>query len=145
MAIKLPMDVKAIQECIPHRYPFLLLDRVLEVEPNERILATRAVSYSDPMLQGHFPENPVVPGVLIVEAMAQAAGVLGHLSFENGLSVCLLTEISNARFKRKVIPGDIMQFDVRVKKQRPPFHWFEALCEVEGQMACKVTLSAFIK
>lgn len=140
-----PMDINAIQACIPHRYPFLLIDRVLEAIPNERIVAIKNVSISDPMLQGHFPGNPVVPGVLIVEAIAQAAAVLGHLSAKNGLKTCLLTEVSMARFKRQVVPGDVMRFDIDVEKMRMPFFWFDAKCIVDGEVATTVKLSAYIK
>lgn len=143
--IKLPMDIEAIQKCIPHRYPFLLIDRVLEAVPHERIVAIKNISFSDPMLQGHFPGNPVVPGVLVIEAIAQAAAVLGHLSYEDGLSVCALTEVSSARFRRKIIPGDVLRLEVLVLKRRPPFFWFEAVCMVDGELAAEVKLSAYIK
>ena len=144
-ALKLPMNITDIQQCIPHRYPFLLIDRIVEAVPGERIVAIKNVSIGDPMLQGHFPGNPVVPGVLIVEGMAQAAAVLGHLSYEKGLNSCLLTEVSQARFRRPVIPGDVMRFDITVVKRRPPFFWFDAKCTVEGEPAADVKLSAFIK
>jgi 3-hydroxyacyl-[acyl-carrier-protein] dehydratase len=139
------MDVLAIQKCIPHRYPFLLIDRVLEAVPHERIVATKNVSFSEPLLQGHFPGNPVFPGVLIVEAIAQAAAVLGHLSYEKGLTSCLLTEVSSARFRRQVVPGDVMKFDCRVLKKREPFFWFECNCTVDGELTAEVKLSAHIK
>lgn len=141
----MPMDIIEIKKCIPHRYPFLLVDRVLEAEPNVRILAYKNVSVSDPFLVGHFPDNPVMPGVLIVEGVAQAAGVLGHLSYENGLSACLLTEVSNARFRRPVVPGDQLTYDVRVVKRRPPFFWFDAKCLVAGETVAEIKISAFIK
>jgi 3-hydroxyacyl-[acyl-carrier-protein] dehydratase len=141
---KLPMDVLEIQKCIPHRYPFLLIDRVLELKANESIVATKNVSISDPILQGHFPKNPLVPGVLIVEAMAQACGVLGYMTL-GSLEVCLLTEVSKARFKRPVVPGDVMKFEVTLTKARKPFHWFRGVCTVDGELAASVDLSAFIK
>lgn len=144
-SLKFPMDIQEIQKCIPHRYPFLLIDRVLEAAPNERIVAVKNVSMADPVLQGHFPGNPVVPGVLIVEAMAQAAAVLGHLSYEQGLTTCYLTEVTSARFRKPVVPGDVMRFEVKVAKRRPPFFWFEAQCLVDGEVVADVKLSAFIK
>jgi 3-hydroxyacyl-[acyl-carrier-protein] dehydratase len=140
-----PMGIEEIKQCIPHRYPFLLLDRVLEATPHERIVAVRNISFSDPVLQGHFPDRPVYPGVLIVEAIAQAAAVLGHLSFAAGLSQCLLTEVSSARFRRQVVPGDVLTFDVRVVRRRTPFFWFEATASVGSELAAEVNLSAFIK
>jgi beta-hydroxyacyl-ACP dehydratase FabZ len=139
------MDIKQIRACIPHRYPFLLIDRVVESKPYEHIVAIKNVSATDPYLQGHFPDNPVMPGVLIVEAIAQAAAVLGHISYEKGLSACLLTEVSQARFRKPVVPGDQMRFDVKVLKRRAPFFWFEAKCTVDGEVAAEVNISAFIK
>jgi 3-hydroxyacyl-[acyl-carrier-protein] dehydratase len=143
--LKIPMDIETIQKCIPHRYPFLLIDRVVEAVPFQKIVATKNISYSDPFLQGHFPGNPIFPGVLVIEAIAQAAGVLGHLSYENGLSACYLTEVTHARFRRKIVPGDVLRLDVSVLKKRPPFFWFDAECSVDGEQAADVKLSAFIK
>jgi beta-hydroxyacyl-ACP dehydratase FabZ len=142
---KLPMDVNAIQQCIPHRHPFLLIDRVLEASPLERIVAVKNVSVADPVLAGHFPGNPVLPGVHIIEGIAQAAAVLGHLSYEGGLSQCYLTEVSHARFRRPVVPGDSLRYEVTVLKRRPPFFWFDAVAFVEGEAVAEVKLSAFIK
>ena len=144
-SLTMPMDVKAIQKCIPHRYPFLLIDRVLEASPNERIVAIKNVSITDPVLAGHFPDNPVVPGVVIVEGIAQAAAVLGHLSYEHGLTTCYLTEISEARFRKPVVPGDVMRFELKVLKRRPPFFWFDAVCTVDGEVVSEVKVSAYIK
>ena len=140
-----PMDINAIQKCIPHRYPFLLIDRVTEAVPSKSLVAIRNVSNADPILQGHFPDNPVVPGVLVVEAMAQAAAVLGHLSKPEGLSTCLLTEVSSARFRRQIVPGDVMRFEIIVGKQRHPFFWFEGTCSVDAEVAAQVSFSALMK
>lgn len=141
----IPMSTVDIQRCIPHRYPFLLIDRVLEAEPQARIVAIKNISYTEPVLQGHFPGNPVFPGVLIIEAIAQAAAVLGHLSYEGGLTQCLLTEVTEARFRRPVVPGDVLRLDVRINKRRPPFFWFETNCTVDGETVAEVKLSAYIK
>lgn len=140
-----PMGIQEIQQCIPHRYPFLLIDRVLEAVPHERILAIKNLSFTDPALQGHFPGSPVMPGVLIVEAIAQAAAVLGHLSYEHGLTQCYLTEVTSARFRRPVVPGDRMTLEVKVLKSRAPFYWFDATCTVDNELAAEVKLTAFIK
>lgn len=144
-SISMPMDIKGIQECIPHRYPFLLIDRVLEAIPNEHIVALKNVSISDPILAGHFPGNPVVPGVVMIEGMAQAAAVLGHLSYEKGLSTCYLTEVSDGRFRKPVGPGDTMRFELKVIKRRPPFFWFDAVCKVDGELVAEAKISAYIK
>ena len=143
--MKLPMDVNGIQQCIPHRYPFLLIDRVVEAVPNEKVVALKNVSITDPVLQGHFPDNPVVPGVLIVEGIAQAAAVLGHLSTPGGLTTCLLTEVKETRFRRPVVPGDVMQYEALVVRRRAPFFWFDAKCTVDGELAAEVKFSALLK
>ncbi len=145
LKVKLPLDINDIQKLIPHRYPFLLVDRVLEIIPNEYIVATKNVSISDPFLQGHFPGNPIVPGVLIVEGIAQASGVLGNACNESEFRTCLLTEIQSTRFRRQVIPGDTLRYEVRIKKHKGGFYWFDAEAKVEDQVAAIVSFSAMIK
>jgi len=140
-----PMDVIAIQKCIPHRHPFLFIDRVLEAVPNERIVATKNVSIADPLLQGHFPGQPVLPGVVIVETIAQATAVLGYLSHDLKLEQCLLTEVQSARFRRQVVPGDVLRIEATLVKRRAPFFWFDAVCSVDGEPAAEVKLSALMK
>jgi 3-hydroxyacyl-[acyl-carrier-protein] dehydratase len=139
------MDVVAIQRCIPHRYPFLLIDRVTEAVPGKHVVAWKNVSISDPMLAGHFPGNPIVPGVLIVEGVAQATAVLGHITSQGQCSICLLTEISSARFRRQVVPGDVLRYDVSVNKMRKQFFWFSAKVSVDGELAAEVEVSALLK
>ena len=141
----MPMDVNDIMECIPHRYPFLLIDRILEVTPNERIVAIKNISYSDPYLQGHFPGNPLVPGVLLVEGMAQASAVLGHLSTENGLKTCYLTEINSSRFRKPVVPGDRLRIELSVLRKRLPFFWFDAQAYADTEVVAEVKFSALMK
>ena len=143
--LKLPLDINDIQKCILHKYPFLLIDRVIELVPGVSCVAIKNISMTDPHLQGHFPGNPVMPGVLMVEAVAQAAGVLGHFTKEGGMQQCLLTEITSARFRRQVIPGDQLRIDVKVHKSRGAFFWFEAKCTVDKEVAAEVTLSAYLK
>lgn len=140
-----PLDIIEIQKCLPHRHPFLLIDRVVELIPYKSVKAIKCVSISDPILQGHFPGVPIMPGVILVEAMAQAAGVLGHKSLASGFTQCLLTEITSCRFRRQVVPGDVVHFDVSVKKARAPFFWFDAVASVDGDVAAKVELSALMK
>lgn len=140
----MPMDISAIQRCIPHRFPFLLVDRVLEATAGVRIVTTKNVSFSDPVLQGHFPGNPVYPGVMIIEAMAQSAAIFGYLT-AGGTNVCYLTEVTSARFRRPVVPGDVMRIEANLLKQRAPFFWFDATCTVDGELAAQVKLSALMK
>ncbi len=140
----LPMETPDIERCIPHRYPFLLIDRVYAYSVGEFIHAAKAISISDPILQGHFPGDPVVPGVVIVEGMAQASAVLGRLTAQTEDSACLLMEIQRTRFRRKVIPGDILEFFVRIIKSRGSFLWFEGEAKVGGDLAASCQFSAKI-
>ncbi len=142
----LPIELPDIKKAIPHRYPFLLLDRVVALSPLKSITAIKNISASDPILQGHFPDFPVFPGVLLVEALAQAAGVLGYYSLGNKeLKEVLLTEVNNCRFRLKVVPGDQVVLTVNVTKHRSPFFWYEGIAEVNGKLAAKVDISAMMK
>ncbi len=112
------LDIKAIQEIIPHRYPFLLIDRVDEVEAGQSCVAVKNVSFDEPFFQGHFPGEPVMPGVLIIEAMAQA-GAVAILSLEQYRGkTAYFGGIKNARFKRKVVPGDQLRLEVKISSMR---------------------------
>jgi 3-hydroxyacyl-[acyl-carrier-protein] dehydratase len=144
MEFKMPMDVVAIQQAIPHRYPFLFIDRVLDAKAFDFIVALRNITISDPALQGHFPGNPIVPGVVIVEGAAQAAAVLGCIS-KGSLKECLFTEITEARFRKPVVPGDVLKYDIKLTKHRGPFVWFDATMTVEGAEVAVVKFSALMK
>ena len=106
--VQLPIDIAGIQALLPHRYPFLLVDRVVEFEANKRVLAYKNVSNNEPFFAGHFPGYPVMPGVLVIEALAQAGGLLTQLSNHTGTEGKLfyLVKVDNARFSRMVVPGD---------------------------------------
>lgn len=112
------LDAVQLQKILPHRYPFLFLDRVLEAVPGERIVAQKLVSISDPILQGHFPGFPILPGVVQVEAMAQAAVVLAHLSgvFDPALHNCLFLGIEQAKFRAPVVPGDVLTIEIQAQR-----------------------------
>ncbi|MFN7095148.1 MAG: 3-hydroxyacyl-ACP dehydratase FabZ [Burkholderiales bacterium] len=116
---ELPINIHEIMEQLPHRYPFLLVDRVLDVEPGKKIIMRKNVTMNEPFFNGHFPNYPVMPGVLIVEAMAQSAGILSVLSFgpKKDNELYFFASINNAKFKRQVIPGDILQIEVELIKQ----------------------------
>jgi 3-hydroxyacyl-[acyl-carrier-protein] dehydratase len=139
--LKLPFDVPTIEKLIPHRYPFLLIDRVMEYSVGKSIVAVKNVSATEPVLQGHFPGEPIMPGVLIVEAMAQASAVLGKLTDQDCTSV-LLTEVSSARFRRKIIPGDQLRLVITVLKHRKPFYWFAGEAFVGDESVAVVSFSA---
>jgi len=129
-------------EILPHRYPFLLVDRVLEIG-EDYIVALKNVTYNEPYFQGHFPEVPVMPGVLLVEAMAQAGGVLmlrDVLDRQNKL--IYFTGIDRCRFRRPVVPGDQVIFEVRVLKKRARFAVLEGLAKVGGELVAEAQLSS---
>ncbi len=144
MEFQMPMDVVAIQQAIPHRYPFLFIDRVLDAKAGDYIVAIRNITISDPALQGHFPGNPIVPGVVIVEGAAQAAAVLGRIT-RGSLTQILFTEISEARFRKPVVPGDVLKYELKLTKSRGHFIWFDATMTVEGVEVAFVKFSALLK
>lgn len=135
-ALSLPVDVLAIQDLLPHRYPFLLVDRVVELEPNQRIRAYKNVTVNEPFFQGHFPGNPVMPGVLVVEAMAQAGGLLTHLSMigapPKAGKLFYLVKVDKARFSRMVVPGDRLDLDVTLKRHIRNMALYEGRALVDG-------------
>jgi 3-hydroxyacyl-[acyl-carrier-protein] dehydratase len=134
-----------IQGLLPHRYPFLLVDRVTELEPGRRIVAIKNVTINEPFFQGHFPGRPVMPGVLIIEAMAQAGGVLVFKSGESsGKPVVYLTGIDEAKFRRPVVPGDQLRFEIDVLKKRPPFWKMQGKAFVDNEMVCEAVVTAMV-
>ena len=140
-ALKLPIDVPMIQKLLPHRYPFLLVDRVVELEPNKRVLAYKNVSCNEPFFQGHFPGHPVMPGVLVVEAMAQAGGLLTQLSAmaldgrPSTDKLFYLVKVDGAKFSRMVVPGDRLELDVELKRVIRNMVQYVGTATVDGKMA----------
>jgi 3-hydroxyacyl-[acyl-carrier-protein] dehydratase len=134
-----------IQALLPHRYPFLLVDRVKDFEPHKRIVAIKNVTVNEPFFPGHFPGRPVMPGVLIVEAMAQAGGVLVFKSGGTvGKTVMYLTGIDEARFRKQVVPGDQLRFEIEVIKKRPPFWKMQGKAFVENEVVCEAVVTAMV-
>jgi 3-hydroxyacyl-[acyl-carrier-protein] dehydratase len=132
------MDIQEVMRFLPHRYPFLLIDRVIEMEKNERLIALKNVTINEPFFQGHFPVKPVMPGVLIIEAMAQATGLLamGSNSAEiSRNSLYYFVGIDKARFKRQVVPGDQLRFEVEFHKKKRDIWFFSGTATVDGQLA----------
>ena len=144
MEIKLPIEVREIQEILPHRFPFLLIDRVTAAEPGKSLTAIKNVTFNEQFFQGHFPESPVMPGVLIVEAMAQACGVLAVLSQGNTKrnegEITLFAGLDDVRFKRQVIPGDRLDFEVDLLAHRRGIGNFHVTAKVNGELACEATI-----
>jgi beta-hydroxyacyl-ACP dehydratase FabZ len=135
------LDINAIVKSIPHRYPFLLVDRVLEMEEGKRIVAIKNVTMNEPFFQGHFPGAPVMPGVLIIEAMAQAGAVLLlHGMTERDSRLILFTGIDKARFRRQVVPGDQLRFTLDVLRMRTRAMKLKCVAEVDGQMAAEAEI-----
>ena len=143
-AIKLPVDVSCILHLLPHRYPFLLVDRVVELEPHKRIRAYKNVTFNEPFFQGHFPGRPVMPGVLVVEAMAQAGGLLTQLSLGEGADktekLFYLVKVDNARFNRMVVPGDKLDFEVKVKRLIRNMALYDCAASVDGQVVASAEI-----
>ncbi|UOO82285.1 3-hydroxyacyl-ACP dehydratase FabZ [Uruburuella testudinis] len=142
MDIQLPIEAKDIQKLIPHRYPFLLVDRITAFEPMKSLTAIKNVSMNEPQFQGHFPGFPVMPGVLIIEALAQTCGTLAILS-EGGRKeeeIYFFAGIDNARFKRQVIPGDQLVFNVELIANKRGIGKFKAVATVEGQVAVEAEI-----
>lgn len=124
-----------IQNIIPHKYPFLLIDQVIEVEPGKRAVGIKNVSANEPFFQGHFPGNPVMPGVLIIEALAQTACVAGLMLEENKGKLGLLAGIEKIRFKRQVVPGDALKLEVEFLVFKMGFGKVKVKASVEGETA----------
>ena len=129
--------IEDIQKLLPHRYPFLLVDRIIDFVPNKSATGIKNVTFNEPFFQGHFPERPIMPGVLIVEAMAQVGGiVLRHLpGMENQLS--LFAGIDKVRFRRPVVPGDRLTITTELLVSRKRFGKMHGRAEVDGQLACE--------
>lgn len=137
------MDIQEILEHLPHRYPFLLVDRVLECEPGKRLVAVKNVSVNEPMFTGHFPERPIFPGVLIMEALAQATGILAFRTTgkkPDGSSLYYFAGIDKCRFKQPVVPGDQMILEVDVIKEKRGIWKFDAVAKVDGKVVASAEL-----
>lgn len=137
------MDVREIREYLPHRYPFLLVDRVVELVEGDVIRAYKNVSVNEDVFNGHFPQAPIFPGVLMVEAMAQAAGILGFKTQNKKPadgSIYLFAGADNVRFKRQVIPGDRLDLEAKVVSERRGIWKFECRATVDGALAASATI-----
>ena len=134
------LDSAAIQRILPHRYPFLLVDAVTELEPAKRILAVKNVTVNEPFFQGHFPTRPTMPGVLLVEAMAQTAALL--MGEEGGEQIPLFMGIDKARFRRQVVPGDQLRLEAEMLQQRRQVVRVKALALVGDALAAEAEILA---
>jgi 3-hydroxyacyl-[acyl-carrier-protein] dehydratase len=134
------LDVNQIKEVIPHRYPFLLIDQVVDMEEGKRVVAKKNVTINEPFFQGHFPDYPVMPGVLIVEALAQAGAVAMLQKEENKGKIGFLAGIDSCRFKRQVVPGDTLMLEVEITRLKGPIGKGKAKATVNGELACEAEI-----
>jgi 3-hydroxyacyl-[acyl-carrier-protein] dehydratase len=135
-------DIQEILGFLPHRYPFLLIDRVIEFEPTKRLVAIKNVTINEPFFQGHFPGFPIMPGVLVVEAMAQAGGMIMMAEIpDREKKLVVFTGIERAKFRRPVTPGDQVRIEVEVLSFRPRAGRILGRATVDGKLACEATLT----
>ncbi|WP_047983753.1 3-hydroxyacyl-ACP dehydratase FabZ [Ornithinibacillus californiensis] len=139
------LDINEIKNTIPHRYPFLLVDKVLEVEEGQRVVALKNVSVNEPFFQGHFPDYPVMPGVLIVEALAQTGAIAMLGKEENRGKIGFLAGIDKCRFKRQVKPGDQLKLEVEIIRVKGPIGKGKGTATVDGELACEAEITFAIK
>ena len=136
------LDILQIQNLLPHSYPFLLVDRVVDCQPGISLTAIKNVTINEPFFQGHFEGRPIMPGVLIIEAMAQAGGILYYMSSEDidAGQLFYLVAVDDARFRRPVVPGDQLQMNVRVARKRRSMWRFECSASVDGKQAVSAVI-----
>jgi 3-hydroxyacyl-[acyl-carrier-protein] dehydratase len=142
--VTLPLEAADIMRIIPHRYPFLLIDRVVELEPGRRVVAIKSVTANEPQFTGHFPERPIMPGVLMVEALAQAGAVAVLSLPEYRGKLALFAGIDECRFRRTVLPGDTLRLEVTLEKLRGVFGRGRCVATVDGEVAVEATISFVI-
>jgi 3-hydroxyacyl-[acyl-carrier-protein] dehydratase len=142
--LTLPLEAADIMRIIPHRYPFLLIDRVIELEPGKRVVALKAVTANEPQFTGHFPGRPIMPGVLMVEALAQAGAVAVLSLPEYHDKLVLFAGIDDCRFRRTVLPGETLRLEVTLEKLRGMFGRARAVATVDGEPAVEATISFVI-
>lgn len=136
-------DVRWILSVLPHRYPMLMVDRIVEMVPRERVVAIKNVSFNEPYFQGHFPGQPVMPGVLMIEGMAQAGGLLLlHELPDREDKLVYFTSIDDCRFRRPVVPGDQARYEVEVLRQRASYCRLRGRVTVDGELAAEATIAS---
>ena len=137
------MNINEIMHYLPHRYPFLLVDRITDIQPGKSIVGIKNVTFNEPFFQGHFPGQPIMPGVLIVEAMAQVAGVAAFSSGMDGKAVYFMS-IERAKFRRPVVPGDQLTLEIKVLQQRGKVWKFSGTASVDGNLVSEADFTAMV-
>ena len=140
------MDIREIMTLLPHGYPFLLVDRIIEIEPGKRVIGIKNVTYNEPFFPGHFPGRPVMPGVLIIEALAQTAGVLAFKSVheQHQKKPVYFLGIDNVRFRKPVVPGDQLRLELEITKHRQAIWGFKGKALVDGKVVAEAELLAML-
>lgn len=140
------VDILKVLELLPHRYPFLMVDRIIDIDGDNSAIGIKNVTFNEPHFQGHFPGQPVMPGVLLIEAMAQTAGAICVKSREGNSkpSVVYFMTIDKAKFRKPVVPGDTVEFHVRKTRNRANMWWFEATAMVAGTRVAEAEISAML-
>ena len=137
------LNTMEIQNILPHRYPFLLVDRVLEIEADKKAIGIKNVTFNEPFFQGHFPGNPIMPGVLVIEAMAQVSGILALHERDQGNTVYFMS-IDKAKFRKPVVPGDQLRFEISVLQQRRNVWKFSGQTLVDGKVVAEAEFKAMV-
>jgi len=135
------LNIKEIQEIIPHRYPFLLIDKIEELEPGVKAVGYKNVTMNEYFFQGHFPTEPIMPGVLIIEALAQVGAVAVLSLEENKGKIAYFAGINNAKFRQKVVPGDVLRLEIEIIKRKGPIGIGKAIATVNGKKAAEAELT----
>lgn len=139
------LDIQQIKEIIPHRYPFLLVDKIVEIEEGQKVVGIKNVSANEEFFNGHFPDYPVMPGVLIVEALAQVGAVAMLKKEENREKIGFLAGLDNCRFKRQVRPGDQLRLEVEIIRVKGPIGRGKGIATVDGELACEAEITFALK
>ena len=139
------MDIDAILKCLPHRYPFLMIDKIIEVDGDNSAIGIKNVSVNEPIFQGHFPGNPVFPGVLIIEAMAQTAGAIAIAADKTeGQHIVYMVTVDKCKFRRPARPGDVIEYHIKKIRRRSAMGWYEARAMVGETLIAEAEVGAMV-
>jgi 3-hydroxyacyl-[acyl-carrier-protein] dehydratase len=140
------LEIDEILKCLPHRYPFLMIDKIIDIDGDESAVGIKNITFNEPIFQGHFPENPVFPGVLIIEGMAQTAGatVIAHEGLDNGKKIVLLITIDKAKFRKPARPGDRVEYHIKKIQRRRTVGRYEARASVDGVVVAEAEVAAMV-
>ncbi|WP_237154702.1 3-hydroxyacyl-ACP dehydratase FabZ [Oryzibacter oryziterrae] len=139
------MDIMALLKALPHRYPFLLIDKIVEIDSDKSAVGIKNVTFNEPQFQGHFPAQPVMPGVLMIEGMAQTAGAICVRAWDGAPpKLVYFMTIDKVKFRKPVGPGDVLEYHVKKTKQRGNMWWYEAVAKVDGAKVAEAELSAML-